>query len=59
MDVELKVNFEIAPCDASIELASMRQLKEAKDLDDDWTGVTTKAERRERQNRLNQRAYRE
>ncbi|MCJ1444746.1 MAG: hypothetical protein MMC23_005248 [Stictis urceolatum] len=36
----------------------MPQLAEARNAEDDWTGTTTKAERRKRQNRLNQRARR-
>ncbi|KAJ8128030.1 hypothetical protein O1611_g5603 [Lasiodiplodia mahajangana] len=35
-----------------------RLLVDVRDDDDDWTGVTSPAERRKRQNRLNQRAYR-
>ncbi|KAM5343213.1 hypothetical protein ACJ41O_014179 [Fusarium nematophilum] len=34
------------------------QLLELRDPDDDWTGVTKTSDRRRRQNRLNQRAYR-
>ena len=41
-----------------IHLSSMQQLQEARDRDDDWTGVTSREERRKRQNRLNQRAAR-
>lgn len=59
MNSELEVRSSAILDDGPIELASMRQLKDAKDLDDDWTGVTTKVERRKRQNRLNQRAYSE
>ena len=40
----------------TIELSSMPQLDLAKTEDDDWTGITSKEERRKRQNRLNQRA---
>ncbi|MCJ1390544.1 hypothetical protein MMC18_003404 [Xylographa bjoerkii] len=36
----------------------MRQLVEARGTEDDWTGITDKAVRKQRQNRLNQRAYR-
>jgi hypothetical protein len=35
------------------------QLTELKDPDDDWTGITEARDRRRRQNRLNQRAYRQ
>ncbi|KAI1065966.1 hypothetical protein LB507_001150 [Fusarium sp. FIESC RH6] len=35
-----------------------RQLTELKDPDDDWTGITEARDRRRRQNRLNQRAFR-
>lgn len=35
-----------------------RQPFETWDLQDDWTGVEQSKERRKRQNRLNQRAYR-
>ncbi|KAK7417808.1 hypothetical protein QQZ08_011504 [Neonectria magnoliae] len=34
------------------------QLAELRDPEDDWTGITKAADRRRRQNRLNQRAYR-
>ncbi|CAJ0552683.1 Ff.00g007610.m01.CDS01 [Fusarium sp. VM40] len=34
------------------------QLSELRDPDDDWTGITEARDRRRRQNRLNQRAYR-
>ncbi|KAJ4321160.1 hypothetical protein N0V84_005512 [Fusarium piperis] len=39
-------------------LGRMPQLLELRGPEDDWTGVTEAADRRKRQNRLNQRAYR-
>ncbi|KAM0428544.1 hypothetical protein ACHAPT_006904 [Fusarium lateritium] len=39
-------------------LGRMPQLPELRGPEDDWTGVTKSADRRKRQNRLNQRAYR-
>ena len=42
-----------------LDLARMHRLPELRDPGDDWTGVTSTAERKKRQNRLNQRAYRE
>ncbi|EEU44049.1 uncharacterized protein NECHADRAFT_74062 [Fusarium vanettenii 77-13-4] len=39
-------------------LGRMPQLTELRAPEDDWTGVTKSADRRKRQNRLNQRAYR-
>ncbi|KAH7182010.1 hypothetical protein DER46DRAFT_568590 [Fusarium sp. MPI-SDFR-AT-0072] len=39
-------------------LGQLPQLTELKDPDDDWTGITEARDRRRRQNRLNQRAYR-
>ena len=43
----------------SIALGPMRQRTEVRSLEDDWTGVTSTADRRKLQNRLNQRAYRQ
>ncbi|KAK1762283.1 hypothetical protein QBC33DRAFT_481679 [Phialemonium atrogriseum] len=45
----------IAPC---IQLASMPQLAEAINREDDWTGIKDAAARRRAQTRLNTRAYR-
>lgn len=36
----------------------MPQRREVRKPDDDWTGITSAAERRKLQNRLNQRLYR-
>jgi hypothetical protein len=42
----------------TFEVAQMPQQTEVRGPDDDWTGLTDTAERRKRQNRLNQRIYR-
>ncbi|KAF4949363.1 hypothetical protein FSARC_13494 [Fusarium sarcochroum] len=39
-------------------LGQFPQLPELRNSEDDWTGITETADRRRRQNRLNQRAYR-
>ncbi|KAI9152238.1 hypothetical protein HJFPF1_09466 [Paramyrothecium foliicola] len=44
--------------DVQLELGWMPCLVDVRDLKEDWTGVTSTAERRRLQNRLNQRAYR-
>ncbi|KAH7014953.1 hypothetical protein EDB80DRAFT_706716 [Ilyonectria destructans] len=42
----------------TIILKLMPQQSEAKNEDEDWTGVTNTTERKKRQNRLRQRVYR-
>lgn len=42
----------------AIALGHMTERTEVRRSEDDWTGVTSTAERRKLQNRLNQRAYR-
>lgn len=48
----------VTPATAQIQLARMSQRAEVLRPADDWTGVTSTAERRKLQNRLSQRRYR-
>lgn len=54
------ITMDLAPecTESSITLGLMPQQTEVRRPNDDWTGVTSTAERRKLQNRLNQRAYR-
>ena len=57
--------IEVAPMLQLVEVGQSHHRKntantqQAVDSEDDWTGVTSAASRRKRQNRLNVRAYRE
>ncbi|KAJ4865693.1 hypothetical protein T069G_02223 [Trichoderma breve] len=44
--------------ESRIELSAMHQLSEARDEDDNWTGLKDREARRKRQYRLNSRSYR-
>lgn len=52
------MKVEGSPAGSPVAVGRMSQLAELRDDEDDWTGVTNSADRRRRQNRLNQRAYR-
>ena len=47
------------PVEQLLVLERMQQQSGLLGAEDDWTGVTSSAERRRVQNRINQRAYRE
>ncbi|KAH6646717.1 hypothetical protein BKA67DRAFT_580381 [Truncatella angustata] len=51
------MNHPSAITEPMVTLVPMFQQIEVRNSDDDWTGVTSAAERRKLQNRLNQRAY--
>jgi hypothetical protein len=48
------INVDAVPL---IKLSDMAQRREIRTASEDWTGITSSAERRKLQNRLNQRAY--
>lgn len=57
LGVGLQVTADTGAPNACIELVSMSQRDNVRMPEDDWTGITSPAERRKLQNRLSQRRY--